>query len=153
EHKLMNAAAKVWPHHAFTRSGFKNDEDRLPDVLFVSNTRNETRTRVERDRHGPATAQEVFSFRCEIAAHPIITVVAPLTIGSGGPTSTTVPPRRAAGRPPIITVMLPTATTPPTCGFGPSDNGQICESERARQAGCPPIKTVRQPGPGLSGLP
>ena len=31
---------------------------------------------------------------------------------------------RAAGRPPIITVTLPTATTPPTCGFSPSTSGQ-----------------------------
>src|SRR6266567_8071211 len=49
--------------------------------------------------------------------------------------------------------MLPFATTPPTCGLGPSDSGQACVSATARHAGCPPIMTVAHPGPGLSGVP
>src|SRR6266853_2639552 len=122
----MNAAAKVWSHHALTRSGFENDEDRLPDIFFVGNTRDQTSTRVELYWHGPTTTKKILSFWCKsVDAHPIITVGAPLAIESGGPTSTTMSPCRAAGRPPIITVVLPTATTPPTCGFGPSDNGQM----------------------------
>jgi hypothetical protein len=60
---------------------------------------------------------------------------------------------RAAGRPPIITVVLPTATTPPPWGFGPSESGHVCVSEPARHAGMPPISTVAHPGPGESGVP
>src|SRR5262249_12384648 len=58
-----------------------------------------------------------------------------------------------AGSPPISTVLLPSATTPPTCGFTPSTSGQACVSAVARHAGIPPISTVGQPGPGPSGVP
>ena len=58
-----------------------------------------------------------------------------------------------AGKPPIITVTLPTVTTPPTCGFRPSTSGHACVSERARHAGCPTMSTVGQPGPGARGVP
>ena len=67
--------------------------------------------------------------------HPINTVGAPPAIALGALASMTMSPWRAAGRPPIITVALPTATIPPTCGFGPSNRGQAWVSEPARQAG------------------
>src|SRR3954463_8820090 len=53
----------------------------------------------------------------------------------------------------MSTVGLPTAITPPTCAFGPSNSGQTWVSLPARHAGLPPISTVGQPGPGLSGVP
>ncbi len=50
---------------------------------------------------------------------PIITVVEPMTIESGGPTHVHMEPTVAAGRPPISTVGAPGGRIgPPTCGFG-----------------------------------
>ena len=53
--------------------------------------------------------------------YPINTVAAPMAIALGAPASTTTSPCRAAGSPPIITVRLPIATMPPTCGLDPSE--------------------------------
>ena len=77
----------------------------------------------------------------------------PRAIAFGAPASTTWSPCRAAGRPPMSTVALPTATTPPTWGFGPSESGHVWVSDPARHAGMPPMSTVGEPGPGPSGVP
>src|SRR5947209_14237420 len=88
-----------------------------------------------------------------VVLYPIMTVGAPNAIALGAPASTIRSPCRAAGRPPMFTVGLPMATTPPTCGLMPSTSGHACMSEIARQAGIPPMNTVGQPGPGPSGVP
>jgi hypothetical protein len=60
---------------------------------------------------------------------PIITFDEPIAIASGGPTHVAMSPTRAAGMPPIITVGAPGGRIgPPTCGFGPSESGQVCMS-------------------------
>src|SRR6185436_15173114 len=116
--------------------------------------RDATRERIERDGQGPAAAEERLALAALVVElHPIDTVGSPTAMEFGAPASTTRSPWRTAKRPPIVTVTLPTATTPPTCGFGPSDSGHACVSEPARQAGFPPISTVEQPGPGASGVP
>jgi hypothetical protein len=50
-------------------------------------------------------------------------------------------------------VTLPTATTPPTCGFTPSTNGHTCVSEPVRHAGCPAagLASRRTAGPCAPG--
>ena len=48
---------------------------------------------------------------------------------SGGPAQTQLSPTIAAGNPPINTELFPPGSKgPPTCGFGPSDMGQVCIS-------------------------
>src|SRR5690349_1649732 len=60
---------------------------------------------------------------------PNMTLVEPMTIESGGPTHVHIEPTVAAGMPPISTVGAPGGRIgPPTCGFGPSDIGQVCMS-------------------------
>ena len=49
---------------------------------------------------------------------PMITVIEPIAIVSGGPTQMAISPMRAAGMNPIITVGHPTTIGPPTCGMG-----------------------------------
>src|SRR5690349_7369341 len=110
----MNATAKIWTHDALTGRGFKDDQDRLPDVFLKLDARHQSRTRVKLDGHRPPSPEKILSFAREIIhIHPIITFDAPIAIELGAPASTTMSPWRAAGRPPIITVMLPTDTTPP----------------------------------------
>jgi len=64
----------------------------------------------------------------------------------------TVSPTLAAGILPIMTVALPMAIGPPTCGFGGDGGGMgscmghVCISP-TRAAGILPIKTVGHPGP------
>ena len=149
EHQLVDAAAEIRPHHALARRGLEDDAGSTGGcpprtaTLATSPVRGSSV-----HRHRPAAAEKVLALGCQVVAHPIITVGAPTAIAFGAPASTTMSPCRAAGSPPIITVMLPTATTPPTCGFRPSTSGQACVSDAARHAGCPPISTVGQPGPG-----
>ena len=67
----------------------------------------------------------------------------------GAPASTTWSPCRAAGRPPMSTVALPTATTPPTCGLGPSD--ERAGMDVARLPATPACRRSARsgsPGPG-----
>src|ERR1044072_3878852 len=60
---------------------------------------------------------------------PIITVVEPFTIRSGGPTQMHWSVTRAAGRKPISTCGQPGATIgPPTCGTTPVTIGHVCMS-------------------------
>src|SRR4029079_18534435 len=155
EDKVVNAAAEVRAHHALAGGGLQDDEDRLADVVLERDGVHEAGARVELDRHRPAAAEEVLALVDEVlTAHPRITVAAPSVIAFGALASITVSPCRAAGRPPIITVTLPTPTTPPTWGLpGGSTSGQACVSDPARHAGIPPISTVGAPGPGPSGVP
>jgi hypothetical protein len=85
--------------------------------------------------------------------YPINTVVSPIAIEFGGPLSVIISPCRAAGMLLIMTVTLPMATIPPTCGTVPVRRGQVWKSMVALHAGFPPIKTFTLPGPGLSGVP
>src|SRR5688500_1956213 len=63
---------------------------------------------------------------------------------AGGPTHVHMSPTRAAGIPPIRTVGAPGGMIgPPTCGFGPSNIGQVCMSPTRAAGGmgaadCPP---------------
>jgi hypothetical protein len=61
---------------------------------------------------------------------PIRTLVDPIRIVSGaGLTQVHISPTTAAGIFPIKTVGTPGPIIgPPTCGFGPSDIGQVCIS-------------------------
>ena len=60
---------------------------------------------------------------------PIITVLDPFTIVSGGPTQTHRSPTIEAGKPPINTVGIPGPVIgPPTWGTGPVSMGQTCIS-------------------------
>jgi len=59
---------------------------------------------------------------------PIITVIDPKTMASGGPTQTHISFTRAAGMNPIITVGQPKEMGPPTCGTIPVTIGQTCMS-------------------------
>jgi hypothetical protein len=60
---------------------------------------------------------------------PINTVVEPTAMASGGPTHVAMSPTRAAGKYAIRTVGQQGGRIgPPTCGFGPSDIGQVCMS-------------------------
>ena len=53
----------------------------------------------------------------------------PSRSSAGGPTHVHMSPTRAAGMPPIRTVGAPGGMIgPPTCGFGPSDSGQVVMS-------------------------
>jgi len=70
----------------------------------------------------------VWSPRRAAGRNPISTVADPFAIMSGGPTQVHVSVMRAAGKKPIITVGQPMMIGPPTCGFGPSDIGQVCMS-------------------------
>ena len=121
------------------------------NVAFVGDGRDAAARGLDAEGIGPAAPHELLA--CRRAVHPISTVARPAAMGSGGPASTTWSPCRAAGSPPIRTVALPTETTPPTCGLGPSDSGQTWKSAPARHAGMPPISTVGHPGPGERGLP
>lgn len=57
---------------------------------------------------------------------PIMTVMEPLTMTSGGPTQTQVLPTVAAGKKPIMTMGWPGVTIgPPTWGIGGSSGGTI----------------------------
>src|SRR6478672_5033860 len=107
---------------------------------------------IDSARRGTPAFEKRLFFGLEWVVHPTITVGAPTAIAFGAPASTTMSPCRAAGRPPIITVTLPTATTPPTCGLGPSESGHACVSDVARQAGWPAMSTVGHPGPGPRGV-
>ena len=70
---------------------------------------------------------------------PIITVVEPMMIESGGPTHVHMEPTVAAGRPPISTVGAPGGRIgPPTCGFGPSNIGHVCMSLMRAAGGISP---------------
>ena len=68
---------------------------------------------------------------------PTITVALPLITLQGGPTQIPIVPIWAAGMPPISTFHAAgAASTPPTCGTGPVNIGQVCMSA-TRAAGCP----------------
>src|ERR1019366_3628993 len=59
----------------------------------------------------------------------VSTVNDPSTMTSGGPTQTAMSPTRAAGKPPISTVMAPGGRIgPPTCGTRTVTMGQTCMS-------------------------
>jgi hypothetical protein len=60
---------------------------------------------------------------------PIMTVIEPLIIVSGGPTQVAISPTRAAGRKPINTVGQPGGNIgPPTWGTTPVTIGHVCIS-------------------------
>src|SRR6478736_4458294 len=67
---------------------------------------------------------------------PIITLLEPRTTTSAGPQQTQVVPTLAAGTLQTSTFAAPTSNGPPTCGTGPVVIGQTCGSPR-RAAGKP----------------
>jgi len=70
---------------------------------------------------------------------PIMTVVDPRIMLSGGPVHVAMSPTRAAGSPSMITVGQPGGNIgPPTCGTVPVTIGQTCISDTLA-AGCPII--------------
>ena len=123
EDQLVDAAAEIGAHHALAGRGLENDADRLADILLVFG-RGDAAACAGRRR--PASPSPAPGSPC--ARPSPVTRSSPsahrAAIALGAPASTTISPCRAAGRPPIITVVLPTATTPPTCGFTPSTSGQ-----------------------------
>src|SRR5665213_4197290 len=82
---------------------------------------------------------------------PIITVVEPMTIESGGPTHTHISPTTDAGMFPIKTVGAPGPVTgPPTCGTGGSPGvtiGQTCMSVRRAAIGMVNCLLYTSPSP------
>ena len=87
---------------------------------------------------------------------PISTVMLPCATPLGAGDTHTIPPgiplATAAGWPPMRTVATAAAgvTTPPPCGFGPSNSGQSAESP-ARRAG--PVGTGHHAGAGVTSSP
>src|SRR5215203_589768 len=147
----MNAAAKFRPHQTLARRRREKDPDRLLDVLFHLRHGNATRSRIDPYRKFPAAPEK--RFRHHSFSYPISTVGSPRTMAFGAPASTIWSPWRAAGSPLIKTLVLPTATTPPTCGFSPSTKGQAWKSAVALHAGLLPIRTLTLPMPGANGVP
>src|SRR4051812_30987461 len=87
---------------------------------------------------------------------PIITVIEPLAITSGGPTQVAMSPTRAAGIPPIRTVTAPGGRIgPPTCGTTPVTIGQVCMSPTLAAGGMAALIVPRRrpTGQGTSGQP
>src|SRR5256885_4214708 len=78
---------------------------------------------------------------------PIITLLDPFTITSGGPTQVAMSVTRAAGKKPIITVGQPGGRIgPPTCGTTPVTMGQVCMSDTRAAGGIvPPNALLRFP--------
>ncbi len=76
---------------------------------------------------------------------PMITVIDPIAIASGGPTQTAISPTQAAGMPPITTVGAPGAAIgPPTCGTSTVTIGQVCISVRRAAGGISEVLTENE---------
>src|SRR6476620_7767150 len=89
EHQVMDATAKIGPHHALAFGGRENDIDGLLDILFIAcGLHRAVRQHGERKR--PSDAEEFLACRVLVhgSLHPISTVGSPMAIGSGGPAST-----------------------------------------------------------------
>ena len=138
EHVVVDRAAEVRPHRALARRRAEDQPHALGDLLVARDER-EPPGGVDPHRVGDATADEQLAHR----AHPTFTVGAPITIGAPQPAMS---PTRSAGRPPIITVMLPIGNGVGGCTAG-GGKLHVCRSPTTA-AGIPAISTVGDTRPG-----
>ena len=149
EDEVVDAAAEARPHHALAGRGLEDDPDRLADVALVARHRDVAGERIDRDRIAqPTPRKSRWSERVHVSLRSAPSARPSRSRWARRPRRRWSP-CRAAGRPPISTVALPLATTPPTCGLSAVDEradvrvaagapGRLAADQHRRGAGAGP---------------